>query len=275
MKKYTLYIRKATQMIKKIIKSALIKILDFFGYEVSFQRKGYSNLENVDKYIWQPYFRPNQKMLLYFEGLRKSNMEWSDNYYKQLRFYSLQQMVHHVLRQELSGDFVECGVWKGHSAYMISSIISENEFSGVFHIFDSFEGGLSDKVDKDKNIRGELTQQEINEESNIFHSTEDEVKSCLSGFNFTSLYKGWIPSRFNEIEDKQFQFVHIDVDLYEPTWESLNFFYPKLVDNGVIVCDDYGLSQFPGAKKAVDEFLNNNNFKMCYEVPMGGCFIIK
>ena len=75
MKKYTLYIRKATQMIKKIIKSALIKILDFFGYEVSFQRKGYSNLENVDKYIWQPYFRPNQKMLLYFEGLRKSNME--------------------------------------------------------------------------------------------------------------------------------------------------------------------------------------------------------
>jgi len=69
--------------------------------------------------------------------------------------------------------------------------------------------------------------------------------------------------------------VHIDVDLYEPTLDSLNFFYPKLVKDGVIVCDDYGITQFPGAKKAVDEFLEKNNYKLFYEVPMGSCFIIK
>ena len=57
--------------------------------------------------------------------------------------------------------------------------------------------------------------------------------------------------------------------------DSLKFFYPRLVDNGVIVCDDYGLSQSPGAKKAVDEFLAKNSYQLFYEVPMGGCFIIK
>jgi hypothetical protein len=262
-------------MIKKLIKSAIGKPFNLVGYNVSFSKMGISSISTVDKNIWEPYFRPNHKMLLYFEGLKRSRVESSDNFYKQLRHYSLQQMIYYVLRQELSGDFVECGVWKGHSAYIISSILSENEFTGDFHIFDSFEGGLSDKVEKDMNLRRKLIEEQIQEESNIFHSTEEEVKSCLSSFNFIHLYKGWIPNRFNEIEGEQFSFVHIDVDLYEPTWDCLNFFYPKLVENGVIVCDDYGFCQFPGAKKAVDEFLEKNSYKMFYEVPMGGCFIIK
>jgi O-methyltransferase len=67
----------------------------------------------------------------------------------------------------------------------------------------------------------------------------------LSEFPFVHLYKGWIPSRFIEVEDRQFSFVHIDVDLYEPILDSLNFF-PKLVKGGVIVFDDYGITQFPG-----------------------------
>lgn len=262
-------------IIKKLLKSAIVKPFNFVGYDVLFSKMGISSISAVDKNIWEPYFKSNHKMRLYFAGLNRSRMEWSDNFYKQLRFYSLQQMVYYVLRQELSGDFVECGVWKGHSAYIIASILSENEFIGDFHIFDSFEGGLSDKVEEDKNLRRELNQKEIQKERNSFHSTEDEVKSCLNNFNFIHLYKGWIPNRFNEIEGKQFSFVHIDVDLYKPTWESLNFFFPKLVENGVIVCDDYGLSQFPGAKKAVDQFLEKNSYKMFYEVPMGACFIIK
>ena len=105
--------------------------------------------------------------------------------------------------------------------------------------------------------------------------TEDEVISCLSNFKFVYPYKGWIPDRFNEVENKLFQFLHINVDLYEPTKDSLDFFYPRLVENGAIICNDYGSCKFPGAKKAVDEFLEENNYKMFYEVPMGGCFIIK
>jgi len=262
-------------MIKKLIKSAVQKTFNLLGYNVTFSQKAVQSIIAVDKNVWEPYFCHNHKMQLYFEGLKRSRNEWSDNFYKQLRFYSLQELVHYVLRQKLNGDFVECGVWKGHSAYMISSILSENEFTGKFHIFDSFEGGLSGKVDKDKNLRYELSGERIQKEVDMFHSTENQVKSCLKSFQFIHLYKGWIPSRFNEVEDKQFSFVHIDVDLYEPTLDSLNFFYPKLVKDGVIVCDDYGLTQFPGAKKAVDEFLEKNTCKIFYEVPMGACFIIK
>ena len=214
-------------------------------------------------------------MQLYYEGLKRSKNEWTDNFCKQLRHYSLQELVYHVIQQKLKGDFVECGVWKGHSAYIISSILSKKGFKGKFHIFDSFEGGLSGKVDKDKNLRDELSEKQVQEESSLLASTENEVSACLSEFPFVHLYKGWIPSRFNEVEDRQFAFVHIDVDLYEPIVDSLNFFFSRLVKGGVIVFDDYGITQFPGAKKAVDEFLEKNTCQFFYEVPMGSSFIIK
>lgn len=262
-------------MIKNLIKSVIAKPFNLIGYDVMFAKKGKQSIISIDKNVWEPYFIPNNKMQLYFKGLEQSRMQWSDNFYKQLRFYSLQQVVYYVLRQKITGDFVECGVWRGHSAYIIACMLSENGFTGNFHVFDSFEGGLSHKGEKDKNLRFELSERQIQAESNMFRSTEDEVKSCLDSFKFAHLYKGWIPSRFHEVGDKQVAFIHIDVDLYEPTQDTLNFFFPKLAKNGVIVCNDYGSTQFPGPKKAVDEFLAQNSYKMFYEVPMGSCFIIK
>ena len=109
----------------------------------------------------------------------------------------------------------------------------------------------------------------------MFSSTEKEVKINLQEFDFIKTYKGWIPSRFKEVEKLSFSFVHLDVDLYQPTLDSMKFFFPRLSKGGVIVCDDYGMTQFPGAKKAVDEYLYKNKHTFFYEVPLGGCFIIK
>ena len=49
-------------------------------------------------------------------------------------------------------------------------------------------------------------------------------------------------------------FVSIDVDLYQPTRDGLNFFYPRLVSGGFILVHDYGSSNYPGCAEAVREF---------------------
>jgi hypothetical protein len=87
-------------------------------------------------------------------------------------------------------------------------------------------------------------------------------------------YKGWIPQRFSEVENKKFQFVHIDVDLYQPTYDSLKFFFHRLIDGGVIVCESYNMSELPGANKAF-EYLKDKKVNFFYESPFGGCFLIK
>jgi len=63
--------------------------------------------------------------------------------------------------------------------------------------------------------------------------------------------------------------------LYQPTLDSLDFFYPRLRQGGVIVVDDYGYTQFPGAKKSVDEFLQRNECSIFLAGYSGGCIIVK
>ena len=261
---------------KKNIRLLLKFLLGSFGYE-NFVLKKNKIQDNIvlDRNIWQPFFEKSKKVKLYFEALKAVKMDDDTNIHRELRFYSLQNCLKHIEKQDLQGDYAECGVWKGQSAFIIATHIKKRNHDNLFHIFDSFEGGLSQKADEDENLREVLSPERIEEEKLAFSSSKEEVESNLSTFDFIKLYKGWIPERFNEVKDKNFCFVHVDVDLYEPTLESLQFFYPRLSDNGIIVCDDYNLSQFPGAKKAFDEIVKNYNPRFFYEVPLGGCFLIK
>ena len=89
----------------------------------------------------------------------------------------------------------------------------------------------------------------------------------MKPFEFVRILNGWIPRRFKEISEQKFSFVHIDVDMFQPTLDSLKFFFPRLEKNGIIICDDYNFSSFPGAKKAWDEYFKdkNNEFNLFYE----------
>ena len=77
------------------------------------------------------------------------------------------------------------------------------------------------------------------------------------------------------VENNKFSLIHIDVDLYEPTLKSLEFFYPRLVEGGIIVCDDYNSKHFSGSKKAWDEFFSNKKLKVNFSPSLGSSFIIK
>ena len=121
---------------------------------------------------------------------------------------------------------MECGCWKGHSTFMIASLIKKRKKNVKLHIFDSFEGlSKSTKNDKIYHSKNKTEKERIEK---YFKSNENFVKNkVLRSFNFTKTYKGWIPERFSEIKNKKFSFVHVDVDLYKPTLDCLKFFLPK------------------------------------------------
>ena len=129
---------------------------------------------------------------------------------------------------------------------------------GCFFVFDSFEGGLSDKVAADRTARGDTDpENDACTQKLFFASNYEAVEALMRPFPFVSLNKGWIPTVFDGVAglvDRRFALVHIDVDLYEPTRDSLAFFGPRMSDDGLIVIDDYGSANFPGSKAAVDEY---------------------
>lgn len=233
---------------------------------------------NKTPFIFDPdilsiYLSTDDLVRRYDDSMQATGMEWADSLTKRGRYFSLAQSVEHIVSQGIEGDVAECGCWFGHSAHMISGILADREFNGTFHIFDSFEG-LSDLSPVDMNERITLTQEQIDEQAKFFACSEQTVLQNLSAFSFIRTYKGWIPERFHEIADKTFALVHLDVDLYQPYKDSIAFFYPRMSKGGIIAFDDYGLSQFPGAKIAVDACISQFEPRLFYRVPTGGAFLI-
>lgn len=177
------------------------------------------------------------------------------------RKYALQQLLR--LTAGVSGDTAECGVYKGCSSYIMLEANKQSSFSRTHHIFDSFEG-LSRPSGKDGQYWAE---------SDLSIGV-DIVKNNLNGFDRVKLYKGWIPDRFEEVSNLKFSFVHVDVDLHDPTLESVMFFYDRLNIGGIFVCDDYGFLTCPGATSAIQDFLTSKPEKMV-SLPGGGGFFIK
>jgi hypothetical protein len=172
-------------------------------------------------------------------------------------------MVRELLRLTagVAGDTAECGVYQGCGSYII--LHGTVATSRLHHAFDSFEG-LSQPGDRDGTHwrQGDLSV------------SEQTVRANLAEFAHARFYKGLIPSRFHEVADRTFSFVHVDVDLHQPTLESVRFFYPRLAPGGILLCDDYGFTTCPGATSAVDEFLADKPEKMV-ALASGAGFLIK
>lgn len=173
-------------------------------------------------------------------------------------------MIHELIRlvEGVPGDTAECGVYKGAGSYLISAA---NEVAGGrdHHVFDSFEG-LSEPGETDG---AHWTA------GNLAFGLAG-VKEHLREFERIHYHSGWIPARFEEVADRWFAFVHIDVDLAEPTADSIEFFYPRMSPGAIIVCDDYGFTTCPGATHAIDRFLADKPEKMV-RLSGGGGFLIK
>jgi len=163
----------------------------------------------------------------------------------------------------IPGDTAECGVFRGSTSMLILQANEASQLKKHHHMFDSFEG-LSEPGNEDGAhwSKGNLS------------CAMDEVKSRLKRFDDKTLYPGWIPCRFGEVQQHRFSFVHLDVDLYEPTRESIEFFYPRLQLGGILLCDDYGSGVCPGATKACDEYLAARDEAMI-SLPAAGGFLIK
>lgn len=168
------------------------------------------------------------------------------------------------------GVIVECGVGVGATLIKIAKISKKKIYA-----FDSFEGfpeNLSEKDDqylekylKDNKWNYKLMNIDL-VKNNLANNYLDE-KEINDRIVFK---KGYFPESFKDFNEK-ISFLHLDVDLYNSYKDCLEFFYPKLIKNGIVTFDEYEPDtkiknrkgwNFIGANKAIDEFVNKNNLKL-------------
>ena len=176
----------------------------------------------------------------------------------------IHQFCHHCCT--LQGDFAECGVYKAGTAFLIAHTLNGHSIEDKqLHLFDTF-AGMSSIANQDESSHREGDFADVSLEA---------ISNYLEMFPFVVCRPGFIPETFEAVEDRQFAFCHIDVDIYGATKDCCSCFYDRLVSGAVMIFDDYG---FPGyrlsAKRAVDEF-----FAQKVERPIslrtGQCIVIK
>lgn len=150
-----------------------------------------------------------------------------------------------VIENEIQGEIAELGVFKGETARLIHNYCPER----ILNLFDTFEGfSLKDLSKENEQIRNSKAV-------NDFKDTSiDSVISFINPKNSNvRVFKGYFPESVSKkLEQTIFSFVHLDADLFEPTRNGLEFFYPRVSSGGIILIHDY--NAWPGCRKAVDEF---------------------
>ncbi len=226
------------------------------------------NITKID-----PFDADEPLQALYEEAIQAAQGGKADNLLKRMRFFILAQAAVQACRRFPELDFAECGCFHGHSTYMLGKLLTANGFKGRLAVFDSFEG-LSEFSERDLSSRVNTSTQ-IQNTRDHYRADLDSVKALLQPFDFIDVYPGWIPSRFPEIADKRLGFISIDVDLYQPIRDSLEFLYPRLTEGGLVYLDDYGFKLFPGARQAVDEYFAARPPTTFLRMPFGSAFAVK
>ena len=142
----------------------------------------------------------------------------------------------------------ECGVFQGEFAKEINKYFSKSKL----YLFDTFSG-----FDENDIIFEEKYNLSNSVPKHLSITSEEIVLSKMINKDKVIIKKGYFPFTAEGI-DECFCFVNIDFDLYKPTLEALKFFYPKMVQGGIVLVHDFFSESYKGIRKAVLEFCQKN-----------------
>ena len=188
------------------------------------------------------------------------------------RMWALVQSIEYVSQNNISGDFVECGVWKGGNLILLSAIQEQLGMSRTIYGFDTFAGMVEPK-DLDVDFLGKsaaemmTNSQKIDGDFSIHcFASLDLVKKNLSENSSKNvrLVQGDVAETLLNIENlpRKIAILRLDTDWYDSTRIELEILYPLLEPGGVLIIDDYG--HFEGAQRAVDEYFKEDKPWMHY-----------
>jgi O-methyltransferase len=169
-----------------------------------------------------------------------------------INLFFLQELAQRLEREEIPGDFVECGVYRGGSAGVLGYEARRSKFGRKLWLYDSF-AGMPETVEKDDDSSRSLTGSYIGSEQQtrrIMHRLKVPEEQY-------TIVVGLFEDTFPAAERVEIALLHIDCDFYNPVKLSLEKFYEFVQPGGYVLLNDYGY--FQGSRLATDEFISQLN----------------
>lgn len=188
------------------------------------------------------------------ERLRENGLGWPINGYSMIgtkRLNNIQFCIENVIKNEVKGDFIETGVWRGGACIFAKTLFDIYEQDRTVWVADSFEGLPKPNVEDYPEDAGDdlysleqlrISKDQVEENFRKFDLLDEKVK----------FLKGWFKDTLPDAPIEKLAIMRLDGDMYESTMDGLVNLYHKLSPGGFVIIDDYGV--IPACKKAVHDF---------------------
>jgi O-methyltransferase len=156
------------------------------------------------------------------------------------RLTSLQRCVETVLDEEIPGDLVECGVWRGGSCILMRAVLAAyGDKARCVWVADSFAGVPAPDTKNypaDAGLRLDLS-------ADVLAVSQEAVAANFERYGLLDdrvrFLPGWFKDTLSRAPINQISVLRLDGDLYESTIQALDALYPRLSVGGFCIIDDY------------------------------------
>ncbi|MET8150948.1 TylF/MycF/NovP-related O-methyltransferase [Actinoplanes sp. NPDC049668] len=188
--------------------------------------------------------------------------------------YALYLATRYVVKHDIPGAIVECGVWRGGSMHVVARTLAAiGDTSRDLYLFDTFEG-MTPPTEKDVTNGGRPVAELLSAQPKTARiwavASLEDVQQGFESVPYPSekihYVKGPVEDTLPEQAPAQIAILRLDTDWYESTRHELLTMYDRLPSGGVLIIDDYGTYQ--GARQAVDEFVEQTGVRLLL-VPIG------
>jgi O-methyltransferase len=176
-----------------------------------------------------------------------------------LRLTNLCDLARLVLSENIPGDFIETGVWRGGACILMRGVLKAyNDASRRVFCADSFEGLPLPDADHYPADAGQMAHK-----IKYLAVSKDQVEENFRRYdlldNQVIFLKGWFKDTLPKIPTEQLALIRLDGDLYESTIQALDNLYPKLSIGGFVLVDDYG--SWPNCRQAIHDYRDAHGIK--------------
>lgn len=168
------------------------------------------------------------------------------------RLDNVEACIEDVLKNNIEGDFIETGAWRGGVTMYMRAILKAHGITDrIVWVADSFEGlpvpaSEEDGWDLSKVQMLKVSLEQVKENFKKLGLLDDQVR----------FLKGWFCDTLPGAPFDKLAILRLDGDMYSSTMDSLKNLYPKLSRGGYVIVDDY--YSWSSCNKAVSDYLGMN-----------------
>jgi O-methyltransferase len=202
--------------------------------------------------------------------LRRTGKDWPPTAFTMIgieRLNNLQNCLENIMANNIQGDFIETGVWRGGATIFMRAFLKAYGITNrKVWVADSFEGLPKPNAEKYPADKGDS------------HYTYDYLKVSLEQVrnNFAvfdlldsqvCFLKGWFKDTLPQAKFEELSLIRLDGDMYESTMDAISNLYPKLSLGGYLIVDDYCI---PSCRAAIHDYRKAMGIESEEIIPIDG-----